>query len=288
MGGLCAATVEVSLLGILQYVSGKAELKWVDVTRFGDIGGRVCGVFENPNVLAVFLLMGTPLLLMWATSGNTAGKRVAGGLGFLLASLCLVLTWSRGAWLGWIAAMLLFLLCHSRGTVAILLLSPLPVWATLPLIPHNVSNRFSGILMTGESSVRYRVNTWKGVCRMLAAHPFGIGCGDEAFHFFYPFYAVSGTERVMHSHMLWLQLGVEVGILGGILFIWLMLRLLRRVVRTLRHSEGKALRVETVALSAAILGVTVMGTFDSIWYCKPLFWLLWWLLAMLCNVTTAQ
>lgn len=288
LGGLCISTVGVSVLGILQYVSGKAELKWVDASRFGDIGGRVCGVFDNPNVLAVFLLLGMPLLLVWTTAENTTGKRILGWIGFLFTSLCLVFTWSRGAWLGGMAATLLFLLCFSRGTLMLLLLLPLPLWAVLPLLPHSVSNRFSGILMTGESSVRYRINTWKGVCRMLAEHPFGIGCGDEIFHFHYPAYAVSGTERVMHSHMLWLQLGVEIGILGGALFLWLLLRLLRGVIGFLRYSERGFPRAEAVALSASILGVTVMGVFDSVWYCKPLFWLLWCLLALLCNVTAVQ
>ena len=59
-----------ALLGIIQYLQGKAILAWVDLSRFADIGGRVTGCFSNPNILAVYLL----LLLPLALSGVCARK----------------------------------------------------------------------------------------------------------------------------------------------------------------------------------------------------------------------
>jgi O-antigen ligase len=121
----------------------------------------------------------------------------------------------------------------------------------------------------GESSVRYRLLTWRGTLRMFREHPFGIGVGERAWHLVYPHYAVSGTRRVMHAHNLFLQVACEVGIVGLVLFLLII------VIAVLRGWRDKK-RAALVALAGAL----VMGMFDHLWYYPGLLVPLWSILAL--------
>ena len=152
-------------------------------------------------------------------------------------------------------------------------------------LPENVLNRFGSIASTTDSSAHYRINTWRGVCRLLSEHPFGIGSGESAFRAIFPHYAVSGTETVMHAHQLFLEIAVEIGVVGLILFLLVLWHLFAHVVRFCRSLAEGEKRTEGVCLAATLAGTLVMGLFDSLWYHGGLYWLFWSIAAMLANVT---
>ncbi len=255
-----------SVWGICEYFLTDLTLKWVDVSRFSDIGGRVCAGFGNPNVLAVYLLCTVPLFLGGAADGsNPHTARALNLLGFIAGVGCLILTWSRGAWLGIVAATLLFLLSFSRRSAGCVALSLVPLGFLSPYLPHNIVNRFVSIGSFSESSIRYRLYTWRGVLRMIREHAWGIGVGSEAFYAVFPRYAVSGTERVMHAHQLWLQITVELGMGGLTVFLWLLLLLLLCVAHGMKVLHGRA-RAQMLGGATALVGVLVMGFFDYVWY----------------------
>ena len=245
----------VSLIGVGQYLFGFAELRWVDVARFGDIGGRVTSLFSNPNILAVYLLLHFPLALR-ATflPQNKGGLRFFYAATAIACAACILLTWSRGAWLGLLAEMLLFLLFYNRKTRLLLCFSPLLLLA-VPLLPSSVQGRLLSIGDLGESSIRYRLQTWRGTVRMLLHHPFGIGVGEWAWRAIYPHYAVSGTKTVMHAHNVFLQVAAELGAVGIFVFLVLVLTVLWRGIKS-----------KNIAAAASVAGTLTMGLFDHLWY----------------------
>lgn len=259
-------------IGILQYALGRAEIKWVDASRFGDIGGRVTSVFDNPNILAIYLLLIFPLSLCGAFDvRESLSRRLRFGAFGGAILLCLILTWSRGAWLALLAVVVLFLLFHSRRSMALLCLLPLPLSGVCSFLPAPVLGRFLSIGDLAESSVRYRVFTWQGVLRMIREHPFGIGVGSKAFSSVYPDYAVSGTETVMHAHHVLLEITAEIGIAGAVLFCLLLALFLLRTVKT-GEDSGAVL---------AVVGAMIMGMFDHLWYSPGLIALFFFILAMM-------
>ncbi|MBQ8309702.1 MAG: O-antigen ligase family protein, partial [Clostridia bacterium] len=250
-----------SVCGILQYFLHNAELKWVDTSRFSDIGGRVTGTFSNPNILSVYLLLCFPIAVCGMLAhGERWTRRIFFGVTAATLALCTVLTWTRGAWLGLIVEVALILLFYSRRTLAAaLVLLPFGVCA-VPFLPHSVLNRFSSIGTLSESSIRYRLYTWQGVRRAIAAHPWGIGVGEKAFCAVYPRYALSGIESVMHAHSIYLQLALEIGWAGLAVFLAATLLILLRGV----------LRGNRFGSVYAISGVLIMGFFDHLWYCRAM------------------
>ena len=273
---LSLSLLVVSLMGIAQYVLGLAELNWVDLSRFSDIGGRVTAVFGNPNVLAVYLLLTYPVALGVALDWERPlGGRVVYGLATLSALICLVLTWSRGAWLGAILSLLLFLLTNSGWSRRLLILVAIPACIWAPLLPHSIVNRFSSITHLAEGSIRYRLHTWWGTLRMIAEHPFGVGVGEEAWTSVYRRFAVSGAETVPHAHNLLLQILSELGVMGLLCFLVVLILLARRSWEGLSHRSRGSGSGAALGAACALVGTLVMGVFDNVWYHYGLFWLFW-------------
>ena len=276
MLSLCLSALIIASVGIVQYFFTDLELKWVDVARFSDIGGRVTSLFANPNVLAEYLLLTFPVILgEGMVARHSARIRCLFWLAVLLEFGCLILTWSRGAWLGAIASTFLFLLLYSKKSRRILLWVLVPVLIWIPLLPHSIVNRFSSIGVLTESSIRYRLYTWQGTLRMLMAHPFGIGVGEEAFFRIYPSFAVSGTETVMHTHQLFLQILTELGIFGWICFFAVLFFFTQAVLSVYRGFGNQDDSKQLVGGFCAIFGTLVMGLFDYVWYHCGIFWLFW-------------
>lgn len=244
-----------SAFGIWQYFWGDLTVRWVDLHLFSDIGGRVTSFFNNPNVLAIYLLFALPLSLGGAADGKE--KHVAHmlyGVSTVTAGICIVLTWTRGAWLGVLLQVLLFLRFFDRRTRKCLLWLPFAGLLAAPLLPRIVVKRFLSIGRLEDSSILYRLYTWRGVLRMIAANPFGVGVGEAAFRKGYAAYAVMGTETVMHAHSVFLQIASELGLLGGALFLTLSACALLRAAR------------KSVCAVLPLCGLLVMGLFDHLWY----------------------
>ena len=268
-----------ALLGILQYVQGKAVLAWVDLSRFSDIGGRVTGCFSNPNILAVYLLLLLPLALSGACSKKESKyRRAFFALCFFAELLCLILTWSRGAWLGAMLSVFVFFLVFNRQTRSFLPFLAFPLLCIFSFLPRNLINRFQSIGSLSESSIRYRLYVWKGVGRMIGANPLGIGMGAENFSRQYFPYAVSGTETVIHTHQIFLQLLCELGIVGFLIFLSILLLLLLCLTQAERK---RRYREERIGAACALLGALVMGLFDHIWYHYGNFALFWIIAALI-------
>jgi hypothetical protein len=129
VGAISVSLVLVAVLGIAQYLFAELSVQYVDQRLFADLGARVFSTLENPNILAEYLILGLPVLL----SVTVTQKRPLNGFWLLLGcgvvGVCLVLTWSRGAWLGALACVLLFLLLMGHKALSYLLLAVAPTVA---------------------------------------------------------------------------------------------------------------------------------------------------------------
>lgn len=264
LGGLLFSASVCACIGILEYASGRAALRWVDMSRFSDIGGRVCATFDNPNILAVFLLAVYPVALCGTVRFANRMTRCFSGVGAALIAGCMVLTWSRGGWLGMLAETVLFLLLTNAKSLTVLFCLPLPAAAALPYLPHTVTNRFASIGEFAESSVRYRLEVWRGIARMVAANPFGIGTREADFRRVWQGFAIVGTETVMHAHALFPQVALETGLAGAAVLAVFLFGLIRSF-----RPRGWA-----VAGFSALGGLLLMGLFDCLWYARGMLWLL--------------
>lgn len=273
---LLFSCVTVALLGIGQYIFSRPALQYVDLSLFSDLGGRVTALWGNPNILAEHLI----LLLPLALTALILQRRLLRGFGSALCvaaiALCLILTWSRGAWLGCLIAVLLYVLCLNHRALSWVIVGTLPALALVPFAPDTVLRRFASITSQTDSSIVYRLNLWKGIGDMLSKHGLsGVGVGENAFCAVYTDYALPGIETAMHSHSLYLQLLCETGVMGLIVFCLAMALWLQHALAWLRYGQMRSARLVVLGGLAGIAALLIMGAFDHIWYNYRIYMLFW-------------
>ena len=208
------------LLGIVQIFTGTLNASWLDTEMFSNIGTRIVSGFDNPNVFAEYLLLIIPLTLACLFQKGEKHRKLFYSLSLVLMLICLVFTWSRGAWLGFLVGTLLFFMILSKkavlGLLGLVVVSPLLSW----LVPNAVAERFLSIGNLAESSVSYRISVWYGMVELLKKTWWsGIGVGNAAFEAVYPSVALVGAGTIEHAHSIYLQLLAELGIPGLLVFL---------------------------------------------------------------------
>ncbi len=276
-----------ALCGILQYVTENFHVgAWLDPMYFSDIQGRSDALFENPNVLASYLVLVFPFSLALFARASNVKEKILYGFSILAILLCSILTWSRGAWIGILIGFLIFALMHSRKTVRYLFLGILFIPLLSFLIPETVKQRFMSIGSLSDSSSLYRVYTWKGSFRVIGEFFLGgIGYGSSAYRAVYPQFAYAGIEAAEHSHNLWLQVWIGVGFSGVLLLIFAMLLFFQMNLEHVKNGVNQTNRSMIVAGICAIAAALVMGCFDFIWFNYRIFFVFWFVIGLSCAYT---
>jgi O-antigen ligase len=151
-----------------------------------------------------------------------------------------------------------------------------------------VINRILSIANLSDSSISYRIYTWIGSIRAIKDHWIGgIGYGSEPFKKIYPYYAYAGIEAAEHSHSLYLQVLLCLGI-GGLLTLMVLVFLyFQKCSEYIKAPENNASRYYTAAALSSIIGALVMGIFDYIWFNNRVFFVFWLVMAIGCAFVRA-
>lgn len=268
------AGVISAVIGLYQYFFGDIYSQaWLDSSMFEDIKMRVYSTFENPNVYGAYLLLVVPLIfsMLWTEKGWK--KKAFLLCCFGITAIALLLTFSRGCWLGIILGMGLLLIIIDRrfiilGVIALLL---------LPFVlPDSIMNRFLSIGNMNDSSTSYRVYIWLGTLAMLKDYWFsGIGLGETSFNTIYPMYSFSDVPAP-HAHSLYLQIMVSYGIVGIIIFFGIMYNFYKET--TIRMLKQK--NIVIAGIIASISGFMLQSMFDYTWYNYRVFFIFWMVIAL--------
>ncbi len=266
----------VSLYGLYQNFSGNVSAEWIDTEMFDAIAGRVVSTFENPNMLGEYLILLLPIVAACVFGEKAAGKKSVYLICFALGSACLVYTWARGAWLGFILAAVMFMLMWNRKAMGLIVAGIAALPFVIPFLPASIVSRFSSIGDLTDTSTNYRVFIWRGSANLAADYALtGIGVGEKAFSRVYPYYAFAGIETAPHAHNLFLQLFIEVGIFGFIIFMAAMICMLQSGFSLAKNGEDKEVRLIGCGALCGILAALLQGMTDYIWYNYRVFFIFW-------------
>ena len=273
---LCVSLFFVAVYGLFQNFTGNISAEWIDTEMFDSIGGRVVSTFENPNMLGLYLILLMPLLAA-AMIGETNWWRKPGYvLSFVAGAGCLIYTFSRGAWLGFLFAAVIFLLMWNKRMMGVLMAGVLALPMLIPYLPASIVSRFTSIGDLTDTSTNYRVYIWRGSTKMAADYALtGIGVGEAAFDRIYPYYSFAGIEKAPHAHNLFLQLFIEVGIFGFIVFLTLLICLFQNGFSLAKHGADKEIRLIGCGALCGVLAALVQGMTDYVWYNYRVFFVFW-------------
>lgn len=281
--GFVSSASVVALIGVFEFIFGAKNNNWLDQSFHSIIKTRVVSLFENPNMLAVFLVMAFPFLLALCVKAKEANAKFLTKALVVIFILCIIFTWSRAAWIAVIVGILLFAaLCTTKAfRIFGMVLLGLPL---LPIIlPTSILERFLSISNLADSSIAYRIYTWQGTLNAIKDYLFfGIGYGDSAFQTVYPSYSFSGIEAAPHSHSLILQILLCMGVIGFLVFCVAIFFSFQKSFEFIKNEKNFNSSIYVIASVASVASALIIGIFDYIWYNPRIFYLFWIVIAIGC------
>jgi putative inorganic carbon (HCO3(-)) transporter len=277
----------VALHGIYQFLFQVGPEGFVLFGRYM----RAYGTFEQPNPYAGYLgltlplaagLLGTLLLqkphqvaLRWLLWAGVCGA---------LMLLALVMSWSRGGWLGFAAAALVIALAIAvrSGRTALLsvmvvvLLGYVAFAGGLSLVPSSLLQRFGDFIpYLGSMDVRgleitdanfavvERMAHWQAALGMWTDHLWlGVGIGN--YEVAYASYALPLWPLSLgHAHNYYLNIAAETGLLGLLAYLYLWGTALFIAWRASRQASGWQLGI-ALGVLGMLVHLAVHNLFDNL------------------------
>ena len=205
---------------------------------------------------------------------------VLGSLGVI--GLCLLLTITRQAWLGFLIGSVFLLFFWNKKC---LLVIPLLLASLLLFASDNINNRIHSFTNLKDRSFQARISLWKGGWKVFKDHAI-TGCGYkcvDSIHSQYPDPSDwIAHYRGMHSNIF--QLLVDTGVLGlgTWLSIWIayFIEIFKRWrALVVEKSQGSAVEI-LMGCSAAVLAFLAGGFFESSIYDSEVAMLLYFLMGI--------
>ncbi len=284
LAALFCAGAGQGLVGLVQFVGGFGPPTFA-------VGGfmRAHGNFGQPNPFAGYLGTILPLALALAAIPHPGRFRTIARVALVATGLGIILSLSRGAWLGLLIALAVMALVWSARTrrfvaptaTVLVLVGLLGILGALPLalatrVTSVVDNFgiFDARLVppTSENfAVVERMAHWQAGWEMFLDHPW-LGVGPGNYPAVYERYAIAGwREPLGHAHNYYLNMAAETGLVGlttFLLFLYFAFRAILRLVRTGdRPVSLKALQASDRDRTASptvfnrALAVGLLGTF---------------------------
>lgn len=309
--GVLLAAVIQAIIGIYQFRggSGAAHLWILDYRYF-----RAFGTFGQPNPFGALMGLTLPLALgttwgylvsawqhrqesaRWKTDVSLMG--VYGVMaGIILAGL--LVSWSRGAWIGFAAAVVMMIWLTPpkfwQGTLAMVVVGSLFVglWS-VGLLPASISDRitsftedFSGfkdmrgaVINDDNFAVVERLAHWQAAVRMAEERPLlGVGFGNyEAAY--EKFMLVNWPLALGHAHNYYLNLLAETGIVGLIAYLVMGVVIIRLTFGAIQKANTPIERGMAVGLMGIWTHLSIHSLFDKL-YVNNLFLVIGVLLGLL-------
>ena len=228
------------------------------------IEGGIGGMYANPNDMALHLVMMMPIALTLGIASKSTAMRVVYLLMWALFIAGIMVTFSRGGFLGLMAASGVLAWKLGRQYRLNVTLTSLVVGGlALLLAPGNYGIRLLSIFLPGldpvGSSGQRREILWQSLIVTLR-NPWGIGMGN---------YNIVGL-RHLGTHNAYTQVSTELGVLGLIaylIFIVSPFRKLGAIERTqVSNKKMDWYYYLSIGLQASIVGYMVSSFFAAVAY----------------------
>lgn len=243
-----------------------------DIRTYGTVGGvrilRAGSVFLNPLTLGFYLVLGFALGLERTARGLA---RFGGLIALLAITAGILLTQTRSAILATLVVALVALQPasgrsrHWRVQLG-LVLAAIAIMAVPTALATGLSHRVT--TTTGYSDNTGHVTSlWKGIST-VTRNPLGLGLGTSAG---VGQRSISAGSPVVIPEDTYLQMGVELGVIGMLLFVALTVAL----VLNLRGAARRHSHYVLAGAAAGVAGLAVGALFLQTWTDFSVSWSVW-------------
>lgn len=264
---LALITVPLALTGLWHLLSG-VFLPGGAAAGYGRIAGYEAPLTANPNDLALMLNLILPLGVALLLSERRWALKVLAVAVVTLSVFAIIATFSRGGFLTLMTVCIAYMVRLS-GRHRVVYCLPLILLLCLPLLPSGYLDQMGTITSLGADptgSAAERLTDLMAAGRLVQASPLtGVGVGMNAL----AMNAERGTTwRMVHN--VYLQIAVELGIPGLIVFLVLLVRTIRKAgtarLTAARTGNGRTAFRLAEALQISLIAFAVAALFHPIGY----------------------
>ena len=251
-------------MGLLEGGLGIAQYVWLGQAR-------AKGTFFNPNFFATYEVAMCMLalgLLVCPKQGDVRLKeRLFLAFTAVMTISAMVMAQSRGAVLAFLVAVT-FLGLYRYGKVALVVLVFLILSGMI--FPNPVKQRFLDV-GAYDPYAYTRFEIWKNSLERIADHPLGTGWGTykySSFQYRFPIEnaIVQYGKRAESAHNEYLQIGVELGIGGVVLFFFGLGIWGREAKRVVASAASRPDRGAVIGMCAGVVAIIVHAGVDSVFH----------------------
>ncbi|MCG8540628.1 MAG: O-antigen ligase family protein [Clostridia bacterium] len=251
------SNIIISTYGIIQFYFIKDSYfsaSWIDSSVY-NISMRAYSSLLNPNVLSGYLIFCISLQL---TALENIKLKKMNVISLILSSFCLILTYSRGAW---ISLLIILLLTYCYRKKIIYILYSLGFFISLILINGNAGiERISLNNSLNDNSLQYRIEIYRSVLKVIDEH-FFFGTGLNTMKNYIHNYSQIINSPVHHAHNLILNILGETGFIGLIIFSMILVGLIKDLYYIYRL-EGSFYKDTAVSCFLGFLSIFIHGFVD--------------------------
>jgi len=280
----------VGLYAVVAYIWGLSGVSDDLVESGSERFNRVEGIFTHPNFLGTFFALTIPPGIALAAAEEIRWKKMLTYSLVAAAIAGLTLTYSRGSWVGTGVGLLSLLLLPQRRFS---LLLPLSLIGLLSL-PFIGSFAVSGALLerlasfgsaSADSGVIPRLQIWSAAPKLVVEHALlGIGPGNfgvaygrllgitpvpdsyQSLPDWYVYAANPPVQFFPHAHNLFLNLTIELGLVGLVAFMWLLTLAFLKAWRIRRSTTTKQEGFLSIGILGGFIAMLVANLVDTTFY----------------------
>jgi O-antigen ligase len=293
--GLLITSCVVSCYALIQYTGYNPTRHFILLMR--QVENRPGSTIGNPNFLGKFLVLMTPLFIVYYFRARSIFERLLGAAGCLIACAGLIVTFTRASWFS-CAVSVLLLGILARKTIKqgakkrlvafaiVVLLFAVLVEFRLP-VPTSKQERKEGHKITGKivSTFDYkkggiggRLYLWEKALLLIQRKPllgYGLDAHAAALEEFNLEYAkrFNYTGIIDRTHNNYLDIAIAQGLLGLAAYLFIIIIFLAWLVKTLRAEADASRRLLYCGIFAAVCGYLLNDFFIfSVVSVSPTFW----------------
>lgn len=246
---------------------------------FEGIYNRIYGTFAHPNLFAYYLII--PLSLSLFLPAAMENKKIAKIILAIVAVflfMLLFLTYTRGAWLAFIIAVIFISLASFRKYGKFLVAIFLIIAFSYSLI-EPVNKRVNDLIFNPYSSIRWRLSLWQDSFNYAKEKPLlGHGTGMAKDLILKKRGYKFGSAD---PHNDYLKIALENGLLGLLSYFFLIIYLFATLLKKFRKAESQNIKSFALILLGITASLYIMSSADNILRNTALQWSYWALIGAL-------
>lgn len=244
---LAASAVLLSVYGVWQFFHGGDDLQ-----------SRIRSTLSHYMTFSGLAVLAGGLLLGYAFEGRGRGRWL--GLAALVPLTAVLLTFTRNAYVGVVAALLLYAAVRRPALLA-------PLGAVLVAVylvaPAEIRDRIRSTADLADTTNRDRLAMARAGWRMVRENPV-FGLGPDMVQPYYPLYREPGAPRwnVPHLHDNVIQLAAANGVFAAAAYLAIVALFLARAIALVRRRDGPDRAALWAGALLAGTAITVAGLFE--------------------------